>query len=250
LLKARAYTFADARRSEVFLDLIRAETGDALTMFGVVPLDPATLGLRGKDLTPPPAPLRRPPMTLHMVALASRPLGNGRDQDLGSVHDGARLKSNDDLKVHFRTNADAYVYLVWVDTRGKATLQYPTRAAGTDNRVRANVVQTAPEGDRWYYLDRETGVETLYLVASHEPLANLDALLAHAERGALPADTNVRQEMESLYADLRSRGSAGVRPGPPMDLISRGATSSKMRDTGAVHGYTQAIRRLIFHHDP
>lgn len=177
LLKGTAYVLAEARRAELFLQLVLTETGEYWQVSGVMPLDAALLGLRRQAVLMPPEPPKRPSLRLEMTVVASRPDGRGGDVDLGVVREGGRLRSNDDLKVYFRTNADAYVYLVWVDPQGKASLQFPSRAAGVDNRVRGGVVHTAPEANKWYYLDRHPGIETLYLFASYEPLSDLAALL-------------------------------------------------------------------------
>jgi hypothetical protein len=184
-----------------------------------------------------------------MTAVASRPDGRGGDVDLGVVRDGDRLRSNDDVKVYFRANADAYVYLVWVDPQGKASLQFPSPAAGVDNRVRGGVVHTAPEANKWYYLDRHLGIETLYLFASYEPLSDLAALLRQAESG-LPGDaTGARQEVERLFADLQEKGAAGVRDGPTHRVTGKGS-ASVAAGFSVVPGYAHAVQRLRFFHDP
>jgi hypothetical protein len=247
LLKGTAYVFAEAGRAELQLQLVRAETGEYWQVAGPVPLEPAVLRLRQQVVSVPAARPRRPPLHLEMAVVASRPDGRGGDIDLGVVREGDRLRSNDDVKVYFRTNTDAHVYLVWVDPQGKATLQFPSGAAGVANRVQRGALHSAPEGNRWYYLDRTPGVETLYLLASYEPIADLAGLLRQAEAGDIAAAA-ARHELERLFADLRTRGSAGVRPGPTHAVTGKGAAVSA--EFSLVHGYVQAARRLSFHHDP
>jgi hypothetical protein len=249
LLKGTAYVFGEARRTELHLQLVRTETGEYWQVAGPAPLDPAVLRLRQQRVVTPQAAPKRPPLQVEMAVVASRPDGRGGDVDLGVVREGARLRSNDDVKVYFRTNADAYVYLVWVGSQGKASLQFPTRAAGLDNRVRGGELHSAPEANKWIYLDRHAGIETLYLLASHEPLPDLGALLRQAESGGLLADPGgVRQAVEQLFADLQTRGAAGVHDGPTYTVTGKGAAVAA--GFSLVRGYAQAVRRLSFHHDP
>jgi YD repeat-containing protein len=249
LLKGTAYLLDAGKRAELQLQLVRTETGEYWQVEGGVPLDPALVKLRQQSVTAPVAAPRRPPLNLEMAVIASRRHRSGRDEFLGAVRDGGPLRSNDDLKVHFRTNADAYVYFIWVDTHGKASLQFPSRSAGLDNRVEGGKLYSAPEkASDWYYLDENTGAETLYLVASYEPLADLARLFRQAEAGALGGGGP--RELDQLFGDLRERGSAGVRGGPTVSVPTKDGTHAMSAEFSSVRGYTHAIRRLTFRHDP
>jgi hypothetical protein len=142
------------------------------------------------------------------------------------------------------------VYLVWIDTEGRASLQFPSRAAGAGNRVRGDALYSAPEGNKWYYLDERPGIETLYLLASYEPLSDLGALLRQAEAAGSQADAGgVRYEVERLFADLQTRGAAGVRPGSTHPVVRKGSAGAVTAEFSVVRGYAQAVQRLSFRHD-
>lgn len=250
LLKGTAYVFEARRRADIMLQLIRTETGEYWQTGGSVALDADVLRLRSLSVVEPRQAPKRPPLSLEMVVVASRPGPGGRDTDLGEVREGDRLRSNDDVKVYFKTSAAAWVYLVWVDTRGRATLQFPAKNAGTDNRVTGGALHWIPSRENyWIPLDNQTGTETLYLVGSHEPLANLDALLRQAETGSFADAARAREGIERLFADLETRGVGGVRPGGTERVRGRGAEPVSA-EVSVVSGYAQAVRRLSFRHDP
>lgn len=250
ILKGTAYRRSTAPLVEIQLQLVRSETAEYWQVGGSVPIDQALLRRRAETVLKPPAAPARPPLRLEMAVVASRRAGRGADQFLGAVRDGDRLRSNDDVKVHFRINADAYVYLIWVDPRGQASLQFPSREAGRDNRVQGGRRYSAPQADTdWYYLDRTPGVETLYLVASYERMSDLEGLLRQvAAAGGRPAGAS--DELDRLFDDLRARGVGGVREGPSLSVPTRSADAAASAEFGVVEGYSQAIRRLRFQHDP
>ena len=251
ILKGAAYVFETDRRAELALHLIRVETGEYRVEQSDIPVSPATLALRRQEMTKATVLAKRPPLELKMAVVASRPIGNGQARFLGAVRDGDRLRSNDDVKIHFQTNVDAYVYVVWVDPQGKTTLQFPSRDAGADNRVQGGRVHSAPQNEQeWYYLDETTGAETLYLVASYEPLKDLSALLRQAEAGGLGDSSDARNELDRLFGDLRERGVAGVRPGETQAVAAKGSATSASAQFSVVRGYAEAVRRLTFRHDP
>ncbi|HYE91492.1 MAG TPA: DUF4384 domain-containing protein [Terriglobales bacterium] len=249
LLKGVAFPRTSSTIVELQVQLVRTQTAEYWQMGTSVGVDSGLLQRRERPLVmKAAAPPSRPPLRLEMAVVASRRSGRGADQFLGQVREGDRLRSNDDLKIHFRTNADAYVYLIWVDTRGEASVQFPSRQAGRDNRVRGGQRYAVPQGDiEWFYLDNATGTETLYLIASYEPLTDLDALARQVERGQ---GAGMQQNLDRLFDDLRSRGVGGVREGPQVSVPTKGSAGPAHASFGLAEGYAQAVQRLSFRHDP
>ena len=91
------------------------------------------------------------------------------------LRDGhGRASAGDNLKLRFRANTRCFIYAVWIDSTAWATPLFPRSAAfEMNNPVEANKEYTMPEGSEWFYLDDYRGVETLYFVASHEPIPDL-----------------------------------------------------------------------------
>lgn len=84
-----------------------------------------------------------------------------------SVHPGQKMK------VSFRTHEDAYVVLIDIDTRGRASLLFPDNRYD-DGFVRAGHTVTLPGRNSGYKLQvtGPAGVERIVAFASDEPLAD------------------------------------------------------------------------------
>ncbi len=80
--------------------------------------------------------------------------------------DGARYRAGDSIEVFFRTNADAWVAIYDLDTRGRVTKLFPSRHAG-NNFVRGGVINRVPSSYGHHFeVEGPAGWETLRAVAS------------------------------------------------------------------------------------
>ncbi len=97
-----------------------------------------------------------------------RPVGVEIWTDRG---DGARYCAGDSIEVYFRTNADAWVAIYDVDTRGRVHKLFPSRHA-PDNFARAHRTYRLPSRYGSHFeVEGPTGWETLRAVASTDPYA-------------------------------------------------------------------------------
>src|SRR5262245_37742486 len=107
------------------------------------------------------------------------------DDDNGPVYDrgivdvwnqrgtGASFHPGQKMKVSFRTHEDAYVVLIDIDTRGRASLLFPDNRFD-DGFVRAGRTVNLPGRNAGYKLQvtGPAGVERIIAFASDEPLAD------------------------------------------------------------------------------
>jgi hypothetical protein len=112
-------------------------------------------------------------------------IGQWRDVD-GSVHkitieERSILQSKVEFKVQFETNKNAYVYILIYVSLNKASLLFPDPKIKLYNNVKANTSYTVPASGRWFWLDENVGIETVYVLASESPLDNIKALLLEME---------------------------------------------------------------------
>lgn len=256
--------------------LIRTESGEILAAGQVeVAKDRKLQSLAGRILAMPSAHYR-PPLEVRMNLVAQRKAGLDRYEEVG-IHEGAVLRSGDNLQLHFSTNADCYVYVLLFDSQGKASRLFPNPKIAMDNQVKANVDYRIPPGDLWFYLDERTGTETIYLSASYEPMGRLDALLSEMERVGdsrqRDLSDQIRESVGSLYRGMgpsekpkpprpieitgtvghettrgaTGRGVGGIRTGAPREFIlSDGRTVQKV--TEVVRGYATVVRAISFEH--
>ena len=75
------------------------------------------------------------------------------------VEPGGAMKSDDYFRFQTKIDKDAYVYVVFQDSSGSIeSLEKDFIAGGKDFFL--------PDGNKWYHLDKNTGMEKLYLLAS------------------------------------------------------------------------------------
>ena len=169
----------------------------------------------------PGRPAELPPIQVSYSVMAQRRREGGGVEEM-TLKDGDRLRSRDQFQVHFQPLADCYVYLLLFDSAGKAATLFPYPGVKLGNQVAGGVSYVVPDPEageqamagldkrRWFYLDDHPGVETLYLVASYEPMRDLGAFLRTMEQagaeGAAEASEKVRQEIAAI--------GKGDRPAP------------------------------------
>ncbi len=163
------------------------------------------------------------------------------------VGPGATLKSGDSLRIFFETNQDCYVYILMYDSTGHASRVFPDPRISLDNHVKAQAEYHVPTGDDWFWLDNNLGQETIYVVASKEPMTKLTALLAQMESTASGPDqvamaARVAGEVRSL-----SRGIGGIAPAGKQTFdVGNGKRISRVTDM--VSGLGAAVRVITFEH--
>jgi serine/threonine protein kinase len=168
--------------------------------------------------------------------------------------DGMTLYDGDQFRIVFSTNADCHVYIVGVDPRGDVSVLFPSKDIRQGNRVQGNRQYEIPDGDKWFELDKQTGTETLYLLASYDVLTDLEQLLAK--------EGPDRKKLEGLVRGLEERR-VQTRGGETIDL--RGVTIAADKRTATarldsgkeaarvmerVLGSVSAVQRVRFEHLP
>jgi hypothetical protein len=92
-----------------------------------------------------------------------------------------RLASGDRFRIRFQSHSRCFTYVFLHDAQERLYLLGQRSCEGPDSWELSRG-WTLPEGDSWYRLDDSSGVETLYLVVSAQPLHRLEALSIKALR--------------------------------------------------------------------
>ncbi|MDH5585626.1 MAG: DUF4384 domain-containing protein [Nitrospirota bacterium] len=118
------------------------------------------------------------------VLLVKKHLVNGVSSYL-PIQDGETLfdgrgnpQAGDKFRVMFRANTNCYVYVIAVDGSAWAQGIFPSTASPFANPVKAGQQYLLPEGNNWFSLDQFKGVETIFVVASHERRPDIEQILA------------------------------------------------------------------------
>ena len=91
------------------------------------------------------------------------------------IKEGDTLYSNDYCRINFELDQDAYAYVLFYDSRGTLHQLYPDPAIEIPQKVKANTEYTIPAGENnWFQLDDHMGTETVFVLASHKPISDLE----------------------------------------------------------------------------
>ena len=94
------------------------------------------------------------------------------------IKEGDTLYSNDFCRISFELDKNAYAYILYYDSKGTLEQLYPDPKVLKPLKVMAKTTYVIPPGeDSWFQLDEQTGTETVFMVASEEPLSNLKEVL-------------------------------------------------------------------------
>ena len=100
------------------------------------------------------------------------------------IKEGDTLYSNDFCRITFELDKDAYAYILYYDSKGTLHQLYPNPRVIIPQKVMANTTYVIPPGDdNWFQLDEHRGTETVFMVASEEPLSNLKEVYASLQGG-------------------------------------------------------------------
>lgn len=150
------------------------------------------------------------------VNYAYRAQGQG---ELQKLSDGTVLRSGDQYKISFTPQRDAWVYIFQTDSSGKIFQLFPLEEMGgvavnQTNPVKAGEQRTVPAADKSFFLDQQTGTETLYFIAAPQRDDDLEARYeAYRKALALPQG-QVQMAQAKLEQSLYGRGPGGIVADP------------------------------------
>ena len=94
------------------------------------------------------------------------------------VEPGGEMKSGDYFRFQTKIDKDAYVYVVFQDSSGSIeSLEKGFIAGGKDLFL--------PDGNKWYHLDKNTGTEKLYLLASKNKIEDFAKRINDLKTGGI-----------------------------------------------------------------
>ncbi len=89
-----------------------------------------------------------------------------------------RLRSGDRIRIYLKPLNACYTYLYLYDSQRQLFLFFPRDFAFWDTRYRIGELYSLPEGQSWFYLDENSGVEVFYLIVSDRRLPALETSTA------------------------------------------------------------------------
>lgn len=146
------------------------------------------------------------------------------------VQEGTRLRSGDNLRVTLEPDRDVYAAVVLLDGRGRPQQLFPHPSIQLDSgsHLRAGARVSLPDEDRWWKLDKDTGVESLVLLVSKKPMNSLDDCIQ--EIAALRTEPAGNGKKGGVVI----RGVGGVTP-QGTGARRKDGTADRSRKLGRIH---------------
>ncbi|HEX9879827.1 MAG TPA: CHAT domain-containing protein [Candidatus Binatia bacterium] len=193
----------------------------------------------------PPIPLVAEPLTLHMNIIGQRQEADGSYTEV-LINEGSVLRSYDNFQVHLETNRPGYVYILIYDSKGQAGQLFPDPKIHQPGFVPGDLKVTVPAKDLWFWLDEQMGTETIYVLASEEPLSDIRGLLEKMEAAEDSQKKQLSREIQQQIQVIQ-RGVGGITKGRQVTYrLADGKSIQKVTDM--VTGTGAVVRAISFHH--
>lgn len=140
-----------------------------------------------------------------------------RDGSWWALGAGGQLRSGEVLVAEVELERPAHIYVINVSASGKAVLLYPDRAYERDALLGRGTHRLPPARSEYPYikLDSEVGTEHLIVVATPQPVANVDhklgAIVEKLRRGESPTLTQHRAS-RAVAPSRKERIEGGKKP--------------------------------------
>ena len=173
-------TTIDERRTMREAKWITWTVGLALLAIVVISIAEAIPRMLARPVEPPPLA----PLALYWSGFGQR-LVDGRWVEF-AVQDAAEVAGGDQVRLAFSLNNDGYAYVLSRDLSGDVSVLFPALAVNAQAGVRAGEVHAAPVDTGWLAVNAQTGLHTLYIVASYDPIENLESMVEEREDSSTP----------------------------------------------------------------
>jgi hypothetical protein len=126
---------------------------------------------------PPPIP----PLSLYWSSFAQRQNGDGWAEF--QLRDGGSVAPGDQIRLVFSPSADGSAYVLARNGRGEISVLFPSQELRGAARVASGRLYEAPANASWLTIDPQAGQTTLFIVASYDPIENLEELVEEPAQG-------------------------------------------------------------------
>lgn len=185
------------------------------------------------------------PLSISMSIIGQRKQSDGSYREV-LVSEGSVLRSRDNFQVHVESNRTAYLYVLLYDSQGRASQLYPDAKRSQSASVIERKETVVPDRDLWFWLDENPGTETVYVLASEKPLADIGALVAKME-AADESDKKQLSDDIKQRIEIIQRGVGGITKGQAVThTLSDGMKIQKV--TEVVTGTGSVVRAVSFLH--
>lgn len=113
--------------------------------------------------------------------------------------------SGDRLRLSLKVTREAYSYVVLYDSKDKAQLLFPLAGIDLSNKLEPKRDYPIPSDD-WVELDQNTGMETLFILASRQPESDVQNVVRFIEKEASTTKETYHERIKHVADILSDRG--------------------------------------------
>ena len=133
--------------------------------------------------------------------------------------DGDTLSATDNYKIQISCNTDCWAYVAQMDATGKVDPILPSGFVNVSNPLTANELYSLPEGNNWFYLDDNIGVEQIYFIVSRTPRADIEAVFTQFE--SINKNLVQKSTIKVQKPFVLTRGIQGIRAAQEQMVTTR-----------------------------
>ena len=147
------------------------------------------------------------PATAQQLAFHYGFIGQHDDQQLYVIEDGAALASGSKLKLNFEYPTGSWFYVCYLSSTDEHALLYASNTGLDANE------QIIFDTLGWLALDENIGTETFTLIASEEPLENLEELFSNYSKANDKSRKRFAKRISRALEDLPGQlaGTSGLQ---------------------------------------
>ncbi len=129
----------------------------------------------------------------------------GETDTFVSITRDTSLQSGDDIKMLVNLQRPCFVYVIHSGPTDDINLLFPYSLAQFDEDYVPKKNYYIPVGRRWIELDKTTGKERFYLLASHERLTDLERLVSSYQQSPAAKRPTLSKQIASEIRNVKRR---------------------------------------------
>jgi hypothetical protein len=125
----------------------------------------------------------------------------GKNRTMVPITHDTTLKSGEEIKMMVRLTKDCFVYVIYYGSQGEVDMLFPYDVRQFQKDYMTDKNYYIPRGRDWRALDKNTGKEVFFLVASTERLLDLEAKVGNY----ISADQSKKQALaQDIVSEVRN----------------------------------------------
>jgi len=150
--------------------------------------------------TPVPSPTTSIPISKMKVSLIRRDKRGNEE----AVSPETTFYNDDGVRIRIQADQNGFLYILHRGSSGKVSILYPDRRIQDgNNRIVKGQVVSIPTGSGWFYLDKVSGAETIYLAFA---VNKTERFISEIENAKSQAKIVLPPELETQAVDLATTG--------------------------------------------